>query len=244
MACSIAGKISSPLRSTVSALPSVKGVPITVSRRRRSTRSRSLRSGNATVLSVERLVWWGAKRLTMGILSTERGAEPRLGTVPRLRSPSGRVGQLLLRGRAAVPEERPAAQGLVVLPDPCGRLAKRVQGTQEAAVGLVLPGDRPVPLPPASSQRIQAPVVAGAGVGVALDGAPAGQRRLSEQGPGQRRGRMLCRDLGRVRPISQLLPRRRLVRDQRRRRPTQQVLMRHTLHSTTLGGRVAAATAL
>src|SRR5689334_13661634 len=75
-----------------------------------------------------------------------------------------------LAGRGtAVPQERPAAVGLILLTDRGGGAGQRVQRTQEAAVRLVLPGDRAMALPAGPAQLVQTPVVAGACVGVGLD---------------------------------------------------------------------------
>src|SRR5215217_98766 len=98
-------------------------------------------------------------------------------TIPAARSvPVGC--QLRHGGRAGVGEERPAALRLLVLADPAGREAQRVQRPQETAVRLVLPGDRAVPLPAVAAQGVQSPVVAGPGVRVALDRATGGERLL------------------------------------------------------------------
>ena len=109
---------------------------------------------------------------------------------------------------AAVGEERPAALLLVGLADRVARGgAEGGQAAQEAPVGLVRPGDGAVALPAVAAQRVEAAVVAGAGVGVGLDRAAAVQRRLRQQRPGQRERRVLGRDVDRGGARRQRVPR-------------------------------------
>jgi|SRR6266508_1434544 len=108
------------------------------------------------------------------------------------------LGELCRRGRGGVAQERRAALGLVGLADRAGCLAERGQAAQEPAVRLVLPRHRAVALPAVTAQRVEAAVVAGPGVGVALDRAAVRERGLGQGGPGQRGRRERRGDLGRV----------------------------------------------
>ena len=81
--------------------------------------------------------------------------------------------------------------------------ARAREGAQEAAVGLVLPRHRALTAPAGAAQRVEAAVVAGAGVRVRLDVALVGQGVLGEHRPGQRRRRVGGGDLARVEPAGQ-----------------------------------------
>ena len=78
-------------------------------------------------------------------------------------------------------QEQVAALLFVGLPDGACRQLERVQGAQEAAVGLVAPADVARAAPAGGAQRVEAAVVAHPGEGVALDGV-LGQ--LGQVGPG------------------------------------------------------------
>jgi hypothetical protein len=131
-------------------------------------------------------------------------------------------------GGAAVAEEVGAAFGLVVLADRVGRLAEQVQGTQEAAVRLVLPRDRAVALPARPAQLVQAAVIARPGVRVGGDGVAAVERAGGQGGPGRRVRREARRDL-RGRFARAQRARRLVVFEQvGSRRAAEQVLALHT----------------
>src|SRR3954465_6906212 len=72
-------------------------------------------------------------------------------------------------GGVAVAQQLGAARLLVDLTDRLGGLRQHRHAAQEPAVGLVRPRHRAEALPPVAAQRVQAAVVAGAGVGVGLD---------------------------------------------------------------------------
>src|SRR4051812_29842590 len=100
---------------------------------------------------------------------------------------------------ARVAQELVAALLLVVLPDATGRGREGGQRAQEAAVRLVLPRHRAVPLPAVAAQQVEAAVVADAGIRVrrhVVCGAVR-QRLLGERRPRQRRLRMTSYDVGR-----------------------------------------------
>jgi hypothetical protein len=71
----------------------------------------------------------------------------------------------------------------VVLADRGGGAAERVQGAQEAAVGLVLPGDGAVTLPARPAQLVERPVVAGPRVRVRLDHGAGREGAIRQRGP-------------------------------------------------------------
>src|SRR3712207_8877133 len=80
------------------------------------------------------------------------------------------VGSLRRQGRVAVAQQLGAALLLVGLADRLRGSGQRGEAAEEATVGLVRPRHRAVALPAVATQRVQAAVVAGAGVGVGLDG--------------------------------------------------------------------------
>ena len=111
------------------------------------------------------------------------------------------------------------------------RAGQQRDAAQEAAVRLVRPRHRAVALPAVAAQRVEAAVVAGAGVGVGLDG--AGEPAVAVQGPLGERGprgagpRVLGGHLGRVAALGERGLGRRVAREQRGRRLAQQVDARH-----------------
>src|SRR6478672_1898288 len=89
-------------------------------------------------------------------------------------------------GRAVAQELR-AACLLVALADGTGGAGERRERPQEAPVGLVRPRHRALPAPARLAQRVERPVVAGAGVRVGLDVAvTVGERVLGEHRPRER----------------------------------------------------------
>ena len=140
-----------------------------------------------------------------------------------------RLGQAQPRCLAAVGEEsfRNVEQRSYSSCSPiaCGGAGEGVQGAQEAAVRLVLPGHRAVALPAAAAQRVQAAVVAGAGVGVRLDDAARLERVVGELRPGQRGGGVLRGDLGGGRAGREQLAGLRVVGQVGRGRAPEQVLV-------------------
>ena len=111
-------------------------------------------------------------------------------------SRAGSAEEGLVSRRAAVAQELSAALGLGGLADAVGRPGKSSQRSQEAAVGLVLPGDGAVALPAVSTQQVEAAVVADPGVGVAGEVVGTlGQRLLGERSPRRRRLRVGPRDV-------------------------------------------------
>src|SRR6478735_921050 len=95
--------------------------------------------------------------------------------------------QLAGPGGARGAQELGAPVHLLDLVDGVGSASEGAEGAQEAAVGLVLPRHRALPAPPRAAQRVEAAVVARAGVGVGLHRTLVGQRVLREDRPGQRR---------------------------------------------------------
>src|SRR3569833_360109 len=143
------------------------------------------------------------------------------------RSRSG--GENLNGRRAAVPQERPAAVGLLLVADRGGRAGERVQRTQEAAVGLVLPRDRAVALPSGAAQLVEPAVVAGTGVGVGLEDIAGPERAVGEFRP----CRGVARESGchreRVNAGLESLAGLRVVRQLGRGWPSEEVLLLHVL---------------
>ncbi len=119
------------------------------------------------------------------------------------------------------------------LPDLPGSARECGDRAQEAAVRLVRPRHRALTAPAGLAQLIERAVVAGAGVGVGLDREAGRERDLGEQGPGQRRLRVMTGRERRVTAGEQLGRCR--VFGQQRLGDTQQVLgVRHasTIAST------------
>src|SRR6266536_3862352 len=129
--------------------------------------------------------------------------------------------------RARVGKELLASPRLIILADAGGRPAEQVQRTQEAAVRLVLPGDRAVTSPSGPAQQVEPAVIAGAGVGVCGDNLPVAHRPLGERCPDRGKPREPGGDVRRVVAGPQRRPRRQIVGQQRRRRARQQVVMLH-----------------
>src|SRR5690606_3869922 len=169
-----------------------------------------------------------------GYTTGKSRSEAEAGTAPGGPAALRSALELPGRGLAAVPQEGGAPLRLLGLLDRLGGLAEVVQRTQEAAVGLVLPRDRAVPLPPVAAQLVQAPVVAGARVGVGGDVLPRLVGAFGERGPGRRVLGEARRDLGRIGPRGQRLAGLRQVGQLGGRRTAQQVLLQ--LHAPILPG--------
>src|SRR3954451_16031170 len=136
------------------------------------------------------------------------------------------LAQLRERLRIAVAQERRAPLGLVCLADRRRGAGQGVQRAQEAAVGLVRPGHRPVPLPAAAAQGIEPAVVAHPGIGVALDDRAGLERAVGQRRPAHRRRGEARGHGGRIGARGKSGARLRLVRQPRRRRAGQQVVAR------------------
>ena len=110
------------------------------------------------------------------------GIRPARGSAPQGRSPRGSAAPLVL--------------GL--LADRAGGAGERGERAQEPLVRLVRPRHRALAAPAGAAQCVEPAVVAGPGVGVALDGRAGLERPLGEHRPRQARGRVRGGDLGRV----------------------------------------------
>ncbi len=121
-------------------------------------------------------------------------------------------------GRALVVAQRPSSRAPVALDARrnsvhrctssfssicAGRAGQGRERAQEAAVGLVLPRDRPLAAPAGPAQRVEPAVVAGAGVGVRRDVAVVGQGVLGEHRPGQAGRRVGGRHVLGAQPVRQ-----------------------------------------
>src|SRR5690606_8549576 len=166
-----------------------------------------------------------------------RGGRAGAGPPRRTRGPrSALVVEDVRGGGAAVAQELLAALGLVVLADRGGGAAERVEGAQEAAVGLVLPRDGAVALPAGAAELVEPAVVTGAREGVRVDDAAVGEGAVGELGPrggvvGVPRG-----DFERVDAVLQRRPGLGVVRQFGRRRAAEQVLG-HAAHGRQPPGR-------
>ncbi len=126
-----------------------------------------------------------------------------------------------------VGEESAAALCFFVVADALGSVCQGGQAAQKAPVRLMGPRDRAVSLPAALAERVEPPVVADPGIGVALQVAPFGQGGLSEGGPGERRGGVGHGHGLRVAVIGEWLGGG-VVRKQGGRRAAEEVVERHT----------------